>query len=578
MTDKKNKYHIPRFVPEELQQLIADATPEIFQIANNKIWCIYNPDILFANSMIIEGDDGVILIDTGVSQRAGVFIKEKLEELTNKPLTTIIYTHHHYDHINGTAAIVDREQVEKNEITILAAQNFIKEFTAENITAGPIMAWRASYGYGQFMDKEEQDNYLIGGMMAKPSFGTGVYIAPNKLLEEVQDLEIHGIKMHIFQTGGEASTEIAIYLPELKILFCADEVYPSNPNLHSLRGTKPRDANNWIKAIDKMRLLDIDHLVGSHGKPIIGKEKIDEVLLYYRDIIQYQHDQAVRFINHGYTYKDLAERIPELPDYLKYPPYSSDYYGHIKHNVPEYFVNYVSWFAGDPIDLQPTPAKEKATKLVELMDGEEKVLVEADKLFSEGKPQLAAELATILITKNIKNMKARHLKAACYRKIGYQQVNSWWRAWYLTSALELEMKLDIQGLTKKRQELLRGWEFVSSLSLEQIYSRFRYNVDPEKAKNKNIIIGMIFTDTEEQFSLEIRHSVLIHSEEIPENADVVLTMTRELLNQILTRECTFLNAIAQKRMKVNGKKTKLLEFFKCLDLNFKPIFLTIGLK
>jgi len=578
LNKKKNKYDVPRFVPEELQQLIADAKPEIFQIADFKIWCLYNPEILFANSIIIEGEDGVILIDTGISRAAGEYIKGKIDELTEKPLTTIIYTHHHYDHVNGTNAIVTREQVANKEIKILAAHNFISEYTAENVIAGPIMAWRASYGYGHYMDKEEQENFLIGGMMAKPSFGTGVYIPPNTLLEEKQDLEINGVKMHIFHTGGEAATEIAIYLPDLKILFCADEVYPSNPNLHSLRGTKPRDANKWIKAIDKMRQFEIEHLVGSHGKPVIGKEKIDEVLLYYRDIIQYQHDQAVRFINHGYTYKDLAEKIPELPDYLKYPPYSSDYYGHIKHNVPEYFVSYISWFAGDPIDLQPTPAKEKATKLVELMGGQEKVLAEADKLFSDDKSQLAAELATLLIAKNTKNINARKLKAACFRKIGYQQVNSWWRAWYLTSALELEMKLDIQGLTKKRQELLRGWELVSSLSLEQIYSRFRYCVDPLKAKNKNMIMGMIFTDTEEQFSLELRHSVLIHSEDIPDDADVVLIMTRDLLNQILTRECTFLNAIAQKRIQVNGKKTKLLEFFKCLDLNFKPIFLTLGLK
>ena len=578
MSKKKNKYHVPRIVPKELQQLIAGAKPEVIQIADFKIWCLYNPEILFANSMIIEGKDGVILIDTGISRTAGEYIKGKLEELTTKPLTTIIYTHHHYDHVNGTNAIVEREQVENGEIKILAAHNFIKEYTAENVTAGPIMAWRASYGYGNFMDQEEQDNYLIGGMMAKPCFGTGVFIPPNTLLKKEQDLEIHGVKMHIFHTGGEAATEIAIYLPELKVLFCADEVYPSNPNLHSLRGTKPRDANNWINAIDKMRQFDIDYLVGSHGKPVEGKEKIDEILLYYRDIIQYQHDQAIRYINQGYTYKDLAEKIPELPEYLKYPPYSSDFYGHTKHNVPEYFVGYVSWFAGDPVDLQPTPSKEKAAKFIELMGGPEKVLVEAEKLFSEGKPQLAAELATLLIAKSTKNMNARKLKAACFRKMGYQQINSWWRAWYLTSALELEMKLDIQGLTKKRQELIRSWEMVSALSLEQIYSRFRYSVDPLKAKNKNMTIGMIFTDTEEQFSLELRHSVLIHSDAIPENADVVLTMTRDLLNRIMTRECSFLNSIAKKEMTIKGKKTKLLEFFKCLDLSFKPIFLTLGLK
>jgi hypothetical protein len=40
-----------------------------------KIWCLYNPEILFANSIIIEGDDGVVVVDTGVSKDAGKYIK-----------------------------------------------------------------------------------------------------------------------------------------------------------------------------------------------------------------------------------------------------------------------------------------------------------------------------------------------------------------------------------------------------------------------------------------------------------------------------------------------------------------------
>jgi len=86
LNKKKNKYDVPRFVPEELQQLIADAKPEIFQIADFKIWCLYNPEILFANSIIIEGEDGVILIDTGISRAAGEYIKGKIDELMEQML------------------------------------------------------------------------------------------------------------------------------------------------------------------------------------------------------------------------------------------------------------------------------------------------------------------------------------------------------------------------------------------------------------------------------------------------------------------------------------------------------------
>ena len=83
---------------------------------------------------------------------------------------------------------------------------------------------------------------------------------------------------------------------------------------------------------------------------------------------------------------------------------------------------------------------------------------------------------------------------------------------------------------------------------------------------------MIFEDSKEQFSLELRHSVLIHSEDIPENADAVITMKRELLNRIIMKEETFISAIMKRKIRIKGKKLKLQEFFKCLDLELYPIY------
>jgi len=575
LTPDLNKYNVSRNTPKELKTLLEDAKPEIFQIGSNRIWCLYNPEILFANSILIEGSDGVIIIDTGISRKAGEYIDSKVKELIGKPVKAIIYTHHHYDHINGTKGLISKEDVEKNKIPIFASKNFIIEHTSENIVTGPVMAWRAMYGYGAYLEPEEAKEYIIGGMMAKPCFGEAAHIPPNRFVEETLDINLLGVKMHFFQTGGEAASEMVIYLPEEKILFCADEVYPSNPNLHSIRGTKPRDARKWIEAIDKMRQLDIEYLVGSHGKPITGREKIKELLLYYRDIIQFQHDQAVQYINNGYTQKEIAEKLYELPAFLEYPPYSSNYYGHILHNVPEFYVGYISWFSGDPVELKPTPQKEAAKRLIKMMGGREKVFAEAEKAFFADDPQFAAELMTLLVRIDNEDFESRQLKAACFRKLGYRQINSWWRAWYLTSALELEGNIDIPALTEERATMMRNIEFVKSLSIEQIYNRFRYCVIQKEAGNKHIIIGFEFKDTKEKFAMELRHSIIEYHDEIPKEHDAVLVMSRDLLNKIMARQETFVGAILKRKIAIKGKKKKLSEFFKCLDLEIKPIYMAM---
>ena len=47
-------------------------------------------------------------------------------------------------------------------------------------------------------------------------------------------------------------------------------------------------------------------MVPAHGRPVAGNANIAELLTAYRDAIAFTHDQAVRFINKGYTPDELA--------------------------------------------------------------------------------------------------------------------------------------------------------------------------------------------------------------------------------------------------------------------------------
>lgn len=59
------------------------------------------------NAFIVDGDEGVTLIDTGLPKRHGA-IEDGLREIGRTPqdVTSILITHAHFDHLGGAAALV----------------------------------------------------------------------------------------------------------------------------------------------------------------------------------------------------------------------------------------------------------------------------------------------------------------------------------------------------------------------------------------------------------------------------------------------------------------------------------------
>ena len=69
-------------------------------------------------------------------------------------------------------------------------------------------------------------------------------------------------------------------------------------------------------------------MVPSHGGPLSGSERINELLTAYRDAIQYVHDAVIRGANEGKSPDDLAAEI-ELPVHLAAYPELKEFYGQI---------------------------------------------------------------------------------------------------------------------------------------------------------------------------------------------------------------------------------------------------------
>ena len=527
-TPPPNPYPVERSWPEyflEHQKLFTEQAGT-YRAGDYPVWTIHAPDGWIGNSTVIEGDDGLIVYDTGVNMAAGAHIAEEIRKLSDKPIVAIFYSHHHGDHYNGTAALVTPEQVADGSVKIYAWDNFEEEIANEFGAILPRQVMGALY-YGPDLLPPE-DRHYHGCCGDKILGGQGGYIPPTDTFDANTELDIAGVRIDVFYTGGEAISEFGLYLPDFDMVLIGDEFFYALANVHSIRGSKPRLPENYMKALDTVREIKPEWLLGSHIMPIQGRDKIQRYVTTSRDAIQYLWDQGIRYINKGYTPAELQQQFKELPPYLDLAPFTRPMYGTPWIIAPEIYTGWVSWFGGDATDLSPTEPVAKARRYVELMGGRDKVLAAAQQAFEAGDVQFAAELTQLLVRIDKQDWDARHLKAASLRQRGYQEINTIARAWYLNGANELDGKLDPTPLVNRGVQGLRG-----RLGGGELLQSWRYQVDADKAGDSRLVLGFEFTDSGDAYTVELRNSILEITPGLPVDGAPVVRLDAAQLREAM---------------------------------------------
>ena len=106
---------------------------------------------------------------------------------------------------------------------------------------------------------------------------------------------------------------------------------------------------------------------------------------------------------------------------------------------------------------------------------------------------------------------------------------------------------------------------IAGTSTKTLFEALRYKVDAEKAGTAHIVLGYHFTDIKEEFTVEIRNSVLIVREGLPESFDARLEMKRTTLDAIMTGHTKLKDALESGGIALTGKPEKVLELFSYLD-------------
>lgn len=237
------------------------------------VWLIAKPATTYppfeGNSVVIEQDKGLVVIDAGGAPASGRAIVAEIRKVSPKPVTWLVYTHYHGDHNLGAGAL----KAAWPGLKIVSTAR-----TREN-TTGPPMAYVATYAksYGEmaaFAAERADDSTLPTPLRQSwqriADDGPAMVEAYRDLKPVPADLvftdrfELPDPKAPVeLRYLGRANTDgdLVAWAPRQKVLATGDIVVAPVPYAAH---TFPTD---WIAALRKVEAYPFAVLVPGHGAP-----------------------------------------------------------------------------------------------------------------------------------------------------------------------------------------------------------------------------------------------------------------------------------------------------------------------
>ena len=543
----------------------------LFEVAPG-LWQARGYDI--SNITFIAGDTGWLIIDPLTSEAcAKACLDLANAELGERPVVGVIYTHSHIDHFGGVRGVVTDEQVESGQVRIIAPEHFLHEAVFENVIAGPAMGRRANYQFGMTLPAGPRQHVDSGLGKATPMGQVGLIPPTEYITETGQEKTVDGIQI-IFQLTpeAEAPAEMNFFFPDRgeedaegksKGWLCMAENCSHNMhNLLPLRGAQARDSLGWSKYINEaLELFGADSalMFASHHWPRWGTDDVAQFLRHQRDLYRWMHDQTMRLANKGLVPTEIAEEL-ELPKAFTDQIHTRGYYGALVHNAKAVYQRYLGWYDGNPAHLWMRTPVDAGTRYVELAGGADALLTHAQAAYDSGDYRWVAELVNHLVFADPTNQAARDLQADALEQLGYQAESATWRNAYLTGAQELR-----HGPPPSRPAPARRG-FAVALTIDMVFDALAIRLKSEEVADEHIVTNWQFTDLDESWVLALENQAIHHIQGRHDlDAAVTVTLTKDLLTDITSGGVSFVDAVGDGRVAVDGDAAALITIFGNLD-------------
>ena len=212
-----------------------------------------DPNAVQSSIGVIAARNKSLLIDAGNSPRLAHKLKTELARCQLPPVSRIIYTHHHWDHIYGACEFgvpVTAHVLCKTILEGEARKPWGVEFLNEEIKRNPKL--EVSY-HARARSIEDWEAFQI--------------IVPEEVFEKEEIIDLDGLAIELEHVGGvHAEDSIVVKVPQEGVMFLGDCYYP--PPLH----LREEDPDPSLEMLRRLQNPAYPLYVEGHDKPFTRAE------------------------------------------------------------------------------------------------------------------------------------------------------------------------------------------------------------------------------------------------------------------------------------------------------------------
>lgn len=507
-----------------------------------------------ANHTFVEGETGLIMIDTGQNLGAGLEALKMKQAFSDKPVVAVIYSHHHYT--RGTRAVV--ESYPDIDIPIFGHPDVDENMRALFSYLAPGRFRRGFIQFGHDLPTEGADaEYSIQEPeFEDPALNAGGHLPVTHPVADGEQVTIDGLSVVFYHAVADTEDSLIIHIPELDVVVHNTAVMPFMFPMYTLRGDFYRSPPEVLASIDQLRSLKPKYLIGCHGFPVTGREHAYEFATAHRDALAYVYQQTVRGINRGLDPAEIVREV-RLPQHLVKIPELYPAYVDVEHMVRGIYGGLIGWFANDTVELHPPDSAELGIEIVQGFGGADALLERAKQVLEERRYNLAASLAAYAIAVDPGNQNARQIKANALRNMAQATPTGiQTRNFLLHEALQLEGKIAIPE-PKALGRFPLPVEAVSALPPASMLETLSFSIDGKRALDLVAKVRIDLTDINQSFTLMIRRGATEFSESAPEDHDLWLAFDTRAWAEVLVGHKSLRELIDDGRAEFTGdERTK----------------------